>query len=273
MRALFLLVCSAFFALPAGAAEKVGKIVVGYEGTPPIVIKQMLRMAKVSDQDVVMDLGCGDGRIPIAAARISGADGICVELDAKLVEKARANAALIGVSDKVSIEQGDLFQADLSRASVITMFLWDSVNMQLRPSLLKLKPGTRILSLGHPMGDWKPDRVHNFGFPDWADSNLYLWIVPSNVQGEWEVQGHETFLSVTLTQSFQHLTGSAIVLGKKQAISRGLISGTQISFAVRINGTDRLFMGTVHEDGISGGISGDGYDILRLRQKKARKSN
>lgn len=225
------LTCS--FGAHAEVAGSSGKIVVGYEGTPEAVIPHMIRMADITSRDVVMDLGCGDGRIPIRAAKEVGARGICVELDAKLVARAHAHAKSAGVEDMVAVEHGDLFQADLSRATVITMFLWDNVNLQLRSSLLKLTPGTRILSLGHSMGAWKPDKVHRFNFPDWADSNLYLWIVPVQIAGVWRFEIAGRVLDITITQAFQNFTGTVADGTKRAVILGGVVNGMDVTFTFR----------------------------------------
>ena len=146
---------------------------VHYVPTPDAVVEAMLAVADVSPADVVYDLGSGDGRIPIAAAK-RGARGVGVELDPDLVRRARENARRAGVDDKVAFVEGDLFQQDLSPATVVTLYLLPRLNLKLRPALLRLKPGTRIVSHDHDMGDWKPVKTLKVG-----RSTVYFWTVPS----------------------------------------------------------------------------------------------
>jgi cyclopropane fatty-acyl-phospholipid synthase-like methyltransferase len=142
--------------------------------TPEAVVAKMLEVAKVGPKDVVYDLGSGDGRIVIAAARKHGARGVGIDIDPQRVKEARANAKKAGVSNKVEFRQEDLFKADFSEATVVTMYLLTGVNLQLRPKLLKeLKPGTRIVSHAFDMGDWKPAATHKVG-----TSTVYYWVVP-----------------------------------------------------------------------------------------------
>ena len=152
--------------------------------TPDNVTIEMLRLAEVQPSDYVIDLGSGDGRIVIVAAKRFGARGLGVEIVPGLVEKSRENARCAGVADRVEFREQDLFATDLSKATVITMYLLPEVNLQLRPKLLALKPGTRIVSHDWDMGDWKPDRVITVDAPDKPIgreklSRLYLWTVPA----------------------------------------------------------------------------------------------
>jgi SAM-dependent methyltransferase len=145
-----------------------------YLPTPHPVVEAMLLLAKVSGADIVYDLGSGDGRIPIAAARTYGARGVGIELDGRMVERARCNAREAGVERLVEFRQQDLFAADLGEATVVTLFLFPGMNLKLRPRLLKdLRPGTRIVSLRFGLGDWPPERtIEAGGHP------LLLWTVP-----------------------------------------------------------------------------------------------
>ena len=150
------------------------KLDVPYKGTRPAVIARMLEMAEIKAGDHVIDLGTGDGRILIAAAREHGARGVGIDLDAVLIDKARANARSAGVADRVRFEAGDLFRADLSAADVVTMYLLPEVNFRLCPQLLaQLKSGARIVSHAFDMGDWKPDATGRAG-----GATVYLWRVP-----------------------------------------------------------------------------------------------
>jgi ribosomal protein L11 methylase PrmA len=154
--------------LPAFALD------VPFVPTPENVVAQMLELAKVGPKDVVYDLGCGDGRIVIAAARRYGARGVGIDIDPQRIQESRANAYNAGVSTRVQFREGDLFKTDIRAASVVTLYLLPSLNLRLRPKLLEeLKPGTRIVSYGFDMGDWKPAAVREIG-----SSTIYLWVVP-----------------------------------------------------------------------------------------------
>jgi protein-L-isoaspartate O-methyltransferase len=147
---------------------------VPYEPSPYPIVRDMLQLAEVKPTDVVYDLGSGDGRIPITAAKEFGARGVGVELDPKLVAEAKANAAKAGVANRVEFHTGDLFEADIGDATVVTLFLWPEVNIKLRPKLLKeLKPGTRIVSHWHDMDEWKPEKSEFV-----SGRRLYLWRIP-----------------------------------------------------------------------------------------------
>ena len=167
----------------AGRAAAQLDIDVPFVVTPDHVTRAMLDLAGVKPGDFVLDLGSGDGRIVIAAAREFGARGLGVEIVPDLVERSRVNAKKAGVADRVEFRVQDLFATDLSRATVITMYLLPDVNLQLRPRLQALKPGTRIVSHDWDMGDWKPDRVVTIEVPDKPYgreklSRLYLWTIP-----------------------------------------------------------------------------------------------
>jgi SAM-dependent methyltransferase len=147
---------------------------VRYEPSPHRVVRAMLELGQVSARDVVYDLGSGDGRLPIAAARDFGARGVGIDIDPKLVALARENARKAGVADRVSFRNEDLFTADFREATVVTLFLYPDVNMKLRPKLLEtLKPGTRVVSHYHDMGDWRPKAQIRV-----QDRNVYLWVIP-----------------------------------------------------------------------------------------------
>jgi predicted methyltransferase len=174
---LLALVGTVAFSLPVRGDE------VPFVVTPDNVTREMLKLADVKPGDHVIDLGSGDGRIVIVAASQFGATGLGVEIVPDLVAKSRENARRASVADKVEFRVQDLFETDLSRATVITMYLLPEVNLQLRPKLLALKPGTRIVSHDWDMGDWKPDRVVTVDVPDKPIgreklSRLYLWTVP-----------------------------------------------------------------------------------------------
>jgi SAM-dependent methyltransferase len=172
IRLVFLLV-SASAALCAAATAHAGDgLDAPFIPTPPAVVAEMLRVAAVGASDVVYDLGSGDGRIVIAAAKEHGARGVGVELDPQLVARAESNAERVGVADRVKFVRQDLFQADLAEATVITLYLLPVLNHALRPKLQGLRPGTRIVSHDFAMGDWEPDHVSIV-----QGKRVYLWIV------------------------------------------------------------------------------------------------
>jgi hypothetical protein len=210
----------------------------------------MLDLAKVKPGDYLMDLGSGDGRLVITAAK-RGATAVGVEYNPEMVKYSREKAAEEGVSSKAKFMEADLFKTDLSKATVVTLFLLRSINIELRPSLLKLKPGTRIVSNTFDMGEWEPDEEVtltnncNGGF-----CKALLWIVPANVQGTWKIdQGN-----LNLEQSFQKISGTL----NSVRISEGHINGKEISF--RIKG--ETYKGTIMGDKIQGSVSsGNGTKV------------
>src|SRR5215203_1810670 len=199
--------------------------------TPQALVDKMLDMAKLTPQDFLIDLGSGDGRTVITAAK-RGARALGIEYNPDMVELARRNAAEAKVSDKATFEKADLFESDLSKAQVITMFLLPSINMKLRPKLLELKPGTRIVSNSFTMEDWVADETSNVteGCTSWCTA--LLWIVPAKVQGAWQMPQGE----LQLTQQFQMLSGTLA----GATISDARMRGDQIAFTaggVKFTGT------------------------------------
>ena len=158
------------------------------------VVVQMLKLAEVTSKDIVYDLGCGDGRFVVTAARQFGARGVGIDIDPERIQEARELSARTGADDKVRFIQGDLFETDISEATVVTLYLLTRLNLKLRPKLLKeLKPGTRIVSHAFDMGDWKADESVRMDAADkfsgaGGDSDIYLWIVPAKVGGRWRIE-------------------------------------------------------------------------------------
>ena len=210
------------------AAQKPYEPQVGQSGkdvvwvpTPQALVEKMLDMAKVTPQDFVIDLGSGDGRTVITAAK-RGARALGIEYNPDMVELSRKNAAAAGMSEKASFVKADLFESDFSRATVVTMFLLPSINMKLRPKILDMKPGTRIVANSFNMEDWEADATETISGDCTSWCTALLWIVPAKVEGTWETSQGD----LKLTQQFQNLTGS---LGS-QAISEGKLRGDEISF-------------------------------------------
>ena len=150
---------------------------VPYVPTPQEVVEQMLALAKVTKNDVLYDLGSGDGRIPITAAQKFGTRGVGVDIDPQRIKEAKENALKAGVTDRVQFRQQDLFKTDISKATVVTLYLLPEINVELRAKLFKLKPGTRIVSHDFDMGEWKPERVVQVQGPN-REHTIYYWVVP-----------------------------------------------------------------------------------------------
>ena len=167
---LLVTTCSTAFVF----AQEAPKRDVPYVPTRPEVVNAMLKLAKVSKNDVVYDLGCGDGRIVITAAKNYGATGVGIDIDPQRIKEANENAKNADVTDKVKFQQADLFTTDFSKATVLTLYLLPSVNLKLRPKIQQLKPGTRIVSHAFDMGDWKPDQTVQVD-----GTTIYLWTVPA----------------------------------------------------------------------------------------------
>ncbi|WP_051952819.1 SAM-dependent methyltransferase [Xenophilus azovorans] len=193
------------FACAAAAAAAQWVEEVPFITTPDHVTLGMLELAGVGPRDHLIDLGSGDGRIVITAARRFGASGLGVEIVPELVQRSRAHAQQAGVADRVAFRTEDLFQTDLSRATVVTMYLLPEINLQLRPRLLALAPGTRIVSHDWDLGDWRPDRTATLPVPDKAVgreklSRVHLWRVPAPVDGLWCAGP----VALRIAQRFQH---------------------------------------------------------------------
>jgi SAM-dependent methyltransferase len=215
--------------------------------SPEELVQKMLDMAKVTSKDIVMDLGSGDGRTVIAAAR-RGAHATGIEYNPDMVQLSRRNAQKAGVSDRARFENADLFKTDLSKASVITMFLLTDINLRLRPTLLRLKPGTRVVSNTFRMGDWDPDETAELGCNSYCTA--YLWIVPARVDGSWKAgQG-----DLVLKQKYQTFGGTLAAGGKTLAVQRGRLHGDQISFVA--GGAE--YRGRVGDDAIEGTVKSGG---------------
>ena len=208
--------------------------------TPQATVDRMLDMGKVTAQDFVMDLGSGDGRTVITAAK-RGATAVGIEYNPDMVELSKKNAVEAGVTAKTTFMKADLFETDLTKATVITMFLLPQINLKLRPTILDLKPGTRVVSNTFTMDDWEPDQEANVtddGCTSWC--TVLLWIVPAKVEGTWKLGQGE----LVLQQQFQKLTGTLRTGGAPQTISAAKMNGTEITFSAggeqytgRVNGS------------------------------------
>lgn len=225
-------------------------------------VEAMLRLANVGPGDFLIDLGSGDGRIPVTAARLHGARGLGVDLNPQRVREGIENARLAGVADRVTFVQQNLFETDLSRATVITMYLLPRVNLELRPRLLELRPGTRIVSHDFDMADWQPDIKASVRG---VSSEVFLWIVPARVAGRWRVQASlprsPQGFEVELRQKYQEIEGTPSGLSRPGQLRDLRLDGARIAFTLVDEGdfAHRVrFEGLVAGDTIEGVMRGDG---------------
>lgn len=259
--------CVLVLALCAAAAQA-QEPRIPYVPTPQDVVEKMLQVARVSSADYLIDLGSGDGRIVVTAARKYGARGFGVDINPTRVSEAMDNANKAGVADKAAFYQRDLFQTDFRDATVISMYLLPKVNQELRPKLLDLKPGTRIVSHDFDMGDWKPDTHVRFYSREkhggaGGDSEIYFWVVPAKLAGTWRwelpLRGKPQAYTITLSQSFQTVSGHAAAGGRTAPLSNVRLSGDEISFVFTLdlgNGLVRHeYKGRADGDRLSGSAS------------------
>jgi hypothetical protein len=194
--------------------------------TPEGLIDKMLTAAKVTDKDKLFDLGAGDGIIAITAARKYGAQSVGIEYNPDMAQFARRKVAEAGMNDKVRIITGDIFQEDFSSATVVTLYLMPHLNMKLRPTLLKMKPGTRVVSHAFTMGDWEPDETMSFNH-----TQGYFWMVPAQIEGSWVMNGFDGGpIRVNLSQSFQNIGGTLTRGGQSFAMLGAKLRGDEVKF-------------------------------------------
>ncbi len=212
--------------------------------TPQEVVMEMLKMARVNADDIVYDLGCGDGRFVITAAKVFGARGVGIDIDPVRIRESTENAGKAGVSDRVKFMEQDLYKAAISEATVVALYLETELNVKLRPKLLReLKPGTRIVSHEFDMEDWKPDNsgvvpnvdlYYEPSIPSRKDTHYYFWVIPAKAAGIWRWSlstsaGREDF-ALRLTQQFQEIQGEVHVKGQKISVGDARLVGDRISF-------------------------------------------
>jgi 16S rRNA G966 N2-methylase RsmD len=249
---------------PAHAQSGVGDVV--YVPTPQIVVDEMLAMAKVNKSDYLIDLGSGDGRMVITAASKHGARALGVDLDTYLLKRANENAGKANVTDRVTFREQNLFQTDISEATVISTYLLPEMNLKLRPKILKLRPGTRVVAHDYDMGDWYPDEQKSLIVPEKkvgspGMSYVFFWVVPAPVAGQWQstisVNGKDVPYQFNLAQFFQNVDGSGTANGASGEI-RGKLTGEQIRFSLTGKEAQKLvrheFQGRVSGDTISGTV-------------------
>lgn len=261
-------------ASPSPASPVPIKPDVPYVPTPEPVVLEMLKLAGVSQGDVVYDLGSGDGRLVINAVQKFGAKkGVGVEINPGLVQRSTENAKTAGVTDRVQFLQQDLFKTNFSEASVVTLYLLPEINERLRPKLLnELKPGTRIVSHSFSMGDWKPDRKVLVP-PDAPPQRiLYYWVVPAKIAGNWKgsiayAPGRNQPYTLQFTQQYQQVKGNVLADGKKFAIPQISLTGDRLTFSrtetIQGQQVTAVFTGRVEGDTLKGAVEVKGGLLSR----------
>jgi hypothetical protein len=246
----------------AVVAQELSKL--PYVPTPQIVVDEMLKMANVTAKDFVIDLGSGDGRMIISAARNFKASGLGVDIDRSLVELSNRQAKAEGVADRVKFVEQDMFKADIAKATVITLYVLPDFMDKLRPKLLaELKPGTRIVAHDYHMKGWYPDRQFTLTVPEKVKANgtdkayLYLWIVPSIVRGHWRMEfdpggSARQLIAVEFTQEYQMINASAENLAGPLKTDNFSLRGDQISFDVALGSNSYRFTGQVSDGKMEG---------------------
>ena len=259
-KAAALVAAALLFALPVAAQQKSYEPQVGQAGkdviwvpTPDEVVDRMLRMAQVTPNDYVVDLGAGDGKIAIAAAKKFGARSLGIEYNPEMAKHAQGNAEKAGVAGKARIIQGDIFATDFSQATVVTMYLLPGLNLKLRPTLLSMRPGTRVVSHSFTMDDWEADETSSMD-----GRRAYFWVVPANVNGGWTLETGGDKAELSFEQRYQKIEGT-VGLGHSQGgLREARLRGFNISFAyVDNNGVRRDYTGRITGGRMEGGFRGD----------------
>ena len=240
---------------------QMGKDVMWLPTSDDLVYK-LLEAAEVGPNDELVDLGAGDGKIPIAAARQFGARAWGIEYNQDLAALAQRNAQRAGVADRVRIVHGDIFKEDFSKATVVTLYLLEELNAQLRPTILAMKPGTRVLSNTFSMGDWEPDQVIRV-----SNGTGYFWTVPANVAGLWTLSGLDEKGNATLKldQTFQRLGGSLTLQGKTQNLLGARMEGSALHFSfINADGLLKAVKVLVNGQVLSGEVTGP-YGMVEMQ--------
>jgi hypothetical protein len=241
--------------------EKAYKPQVGQSGkdvvwvpTPDELVARMLGMAKVTKDDYVIDLGAGDGKIAIAAAKSFGAKSVGIEYNPDMAKLAQCMVKVEGVANRTSIIQGDIFKEDFSKATVVTMYLLPELNLCVRHRILAMAPGTRVTSHQFTMGEWEADQTAELEY-----RTAYLWIVPARVEGGWTLKTAGGTYPVALTQKFQKIGGDVTVGKNKQPLVGAALRGNEIKFAFNDEkGVTQTFTGRVNGTQLTGTLRGAG---------------
>lgn len=247
---------------PMPRAQELSKL--PYVPTPQVVVDEMLKLANVTAKDFVVDLGSGDGRMIITAARNFKANGLGVDIDPKLVALSNQHAKAEGVEDRAKFIEQDMFKTDIGKATVVTLYVMPDFMEKLRPKLLaELKPGTRIVAHDYYMSEWYPDRQFSLTVPEKVKANgtdkayLYLWIVPGIVSGDWRMEfdaggGARQVIALAFNQQYQTINASAENILGPMKIDNALIRGDELSFDLSIGANPYRFTGKVTNGKLEG---------------------
>jgi len=276
---------AAVMALTLAQAASAAQGSVPYVPTPQEVVERMLDMGKVGPHDYLIDLGSGDGRIVVTAAKKFGTRGYGVDLNPQRIKEANENARNAGVADKVAFYERDLFETDLTQATVITMYLLPNVNLMLRPKLLELKPGTRIVSHDFSMNDWLPDQHVSMPAPDkyggsGGTSDIFVWLVPAKVAGKWQweipLRGGPVRYELEAQQQFQVVTGHVRVGGQRVPLDSAKLIGDrlELAFTANVAGSPvkHVYSGRVSGNDITGTVLLSGARVQGEHQWDASKN-
>lgn len=237
-----------------------GELVVPFVRTHERLVHQMLDLGAVTGNDVLYDLGCGDGRIVITAAAERGTRGVGVDIDPKRIAESRENARKAGVTARVRFFEQDLFETDVREATVVMLYLLPEVNLKLRPMLLRdLQPGTRLVSHEFDMREWRPDRTVEVG-----GSTMYLWVIPARVEGTWALRtsgaGELQQGVLSLHQHFQEVSGSVRIGEREVPLEDVALTGVKLTFLVQHEGSALRFHGQIGGDTLRGTIAPTSVD-------------
>jgi hypothetical protein len=231
-----------------------------YVPTPHEVVEEMLRLTKIGKDDVLYDLGSGDGRLVIAAAQKYGARGVGIDIDPERIRESDENARKAGVQGRVQFLQQDLFQTDIREATAVTLYLLPALNVKLRPKLFgELRPGTPIVSHDFDMGDWAPDKSLEIKGPT-RTHQVYFWRIPANVAGEWSWEMGGDQFTLTLEQEFQIVNGAVTVNGREHGILDAKLDGDRLHFTIppERRSAARQFTAQVNGDRLDGTVQAGG---------------
>ena len=247
---------------------------VPYVATPYEIADEMVRLADVKGDDVVYDLGCGDGRLVIAAVMKAGCSGVGVDIDPERIKESRQNAIVGGVQDRVRFVEQNFFDSNVREATVMLIYLFPDVNIKLRAKFLKeMKPGSRLVSHAFDMGDWKPDNTASI-----RAQRVYYWVIPANATGTWKWStpgGRQSVYVLEMEQKYQAIRGTITQGGNKTNLAEAKLTGDRIAFTVTWNVSGRKitreFNGTIRGDSITGTItSADGPRVSKDSWKASR---
>ena len=268
---------------PAVSAQELSKL--PYVPTPQVVVDEMLKLAGVTADDFVIDLGSGDGRIVITAAKRFKAKGLGVDIDGKLVALSNRNARAEQVEDRVEFAERDMFKTEISKASVLTLYVLPDFMQKLRSKVLaELKPGTRVVAHDYPIDEWHPDRFVTLTVPEKMEANgtdkayLYLWIVPAGVGGTWRVdfdaEERSEELVVTFNQRYQMIDAVAERMRRPLPIRESMLTGATVKFSITLGTRQYQFSGRVDGDKIEGtATTSSGKRPLKWRGTRVAKGS